>query len=155
MAGKRIAHLALKSAGISLVVVLLFSFVNAQYASAVASHKLVAPLSRQIKHPVRKLLHARFYRGDMVNSYQPSQFSVTVLCPQELALLIRQVARGIHLCGLITGSFRTACGLLSLKKSRREGLESILKGATAFSCALLAPDFLRSLAMWSLGYAPY
>lgn len=91
----------------------------------------------------------------MVNSYQRNQFSLTILCPQELALLIRQVARGIHLCGLIAGSFRTVYGLASLRVSLRESLISITMGATVFSCALLAPNYIKWLATWSLGYAPY
>lgn len=152
---ERLAQLTLKAMGISLVVVLLFSFINAQYASAVVKHKMLAPLSLEMKHPVKKLMKSRFYRGDMINSHQRNQFSVTVLCPQELGLLIRQVARGIHLCGLVTGLFRAISGLFSLRISWRESLISIAGGATVFGCALLAPDFIRWLAMWSLGYAPY
>lgn len=155
MTSKRLAQLAMKAAGISLVLILVFSFVNAQYASAVVTHKMLAPLSREIKHPVGKLLKSRFYKGDMINSYQRNQFSVTVLCPQELGLLIRQIARGIHLCGLITGAFRTVIGVLRLKVSMRESMISIAAGATVFGCGLLAPEYIRAIAMWSLGYAPY
>jgi len=116
---------------------------------------MLAPLCREVKHPVKRLMKSRYYRGDMINSYQPNQFSVTVLCPQELALLIRQVARGIHLCGLIAGAFRTICGLSALRVSLRESLISITLGATVFSCALLAPDCIKWLTTWSLGYAPF
>jgi hypothetical protein len=152
---ERPAKPTLRATGISLVVVLLFSFISTQYASAVVKHKMLAPLSLEMKHPVNKLMKSRFYRGDMVNSYQRNQFSVTVLCPQDLGLLIRQVARGIHLCGLVAGLFRAISGVFSLQISWRESLISIAGGATVFGCALLAPDFIRRLTMWSLGYAPY
>ncbi len=152
---KLVPHLAVKAAGFTLIVLLLFSFINAQYARAVGTHKLLAPLSREVRHPVRKLIKSRFYRGDLINSFQKSQFSVTILCPQELALLIRQIARGIHLCGLISGLFRMICGVATLRISLRSALNSIAAGATVFGCALLAPDYIRCLSMWSLGYAPF
>lgn len=146
---------ALKAAAFALILTLLISFINAQYARAVGTHKLVAPYSREFAHPVKKLVGARFYRGDMVNSYQPSQFAITVLCPKELALLIKQIARGIHLCGLIAGTFRILCGAAAIKVSFRSAIESLLLGATVFGCALVAPDYIRALAIWSLGYAPF
>ncbi len=152
---KQFPQLAIKTAGVTLIVLLLFSFINAQYARAVGTHKLLAPLSREVGHPVKKLLKSRFYRGDLINSFQKSQFSVTVLCPQELALLIRQIARGIHLCGLIAGLFRMICGVANVRISLRSAFDSITKGATVFGCALLAPDYIRCLSMWSLGYAPF
>jgi hypothetical protein len=152
---KRVSHLSIKAAGIALIGLLLFSFINAQYARAVGTHKMLAPFSLQVRHPVRKLIQSRFYRGDMINSYQPTQFSITVLCPQELGLLIRQIARGIHLCGLIAGLFRIICGAASLRISLRSALESIMLGATVFGCALAAPEYMRCLSMWSLGYAPF
>jgi hypothetical protein len=152
---KQIPHLSIKAAGVSLILLLLFSFINAQYARAVGTHKMLAPLSLEVRHPVKKLIRSRFYRGDMINSYQRSQFSVTVLCPQELGLLIRQIARGIHLCGLIAGAFRIMCGAASLRVSLRSAFESIVLGATVFGCALTAPEYIRCLSMWSLGYAPF
>ena len=152
---KQIHHLTIKAAAAAIVVLLLFTFINAQYARAVGTHKLLAPLSREVRHPVKTLIRSRFYRGDMINSYQPSQFSVTVLCPQELALLIRQIARGIHLSGLIAGLYRIMCAAASLRASLRSALQSMLTGATIFGCALMAPDYIRALSMWSLGYAPF
>lgn len=152
---KQVSHLTIKAAGVGLAVLLLFSFINAQYARAVGTHKMLAPLSRHVRHPVRKLIQSRFYRGDMINSYQPTQFSITVLCPQELGLLIRQIARGIHLSGLIAGAFRIMCAAASLRVSLRSAVESILLGATIFGCALIAPDYIRGLSIWSLGYAPF
>lgn len=146
---------AIKTCAAVLLFIVLISFVNAQYARAVGTHKLVAPYSRDIGHPVKKLVKARFYRGDMINSYQSSQFSITILCPKELALLLRQIARGIHLCGLIAGTFRILCGAVSIRVSSRSAAESILLGATVFGCALGAPDYIRALAIWSLGYAPF
>jgi hypothetical protein len=151
---KRVSLLTIKALGIALFVLLLFSFINAQYARAVGTHKMLAPLSLAVRHPVRKLMQSRFYRGDMINSYQPDQFSITVLCPQELGLLIRQIARGIHLSGLIAGLFRIMCGAASLRVSLRAASESIVLGATVFGCALMAPEYIRCLSMWSLGYAP-
>lgn len=155
MTFNRLIQLATRAAGISLALVLLLSCINAQYASAVVTHKMLAPLSLEVKHPVKKLMRSRYYRGDMINSYQRNQFSVTVLCPQELGLLIRQVARGIHLCGLIAGLFRTICGLSMLRASLRQSLISITMGATVFSCALVAPNCIKWLTSWSLGYAPF
>ncbi len=152
---KRVSLLSIKAAGVALIVLILFSFINAQYARAVGTHKMLAPLSLEARHPVRDLIRSRFYRGDMINSYQPSQFSITVLCPQELGLLIRQITRGIHLCGLIAGLFRIMCGATSLRVSTRSALESIVLGATVFGCALAAPEYIRGLSMWSLGYAPF
>lgn len=152
---KQFPQLAIKTAGVALIVLLLFSFINAQYARAVGTHKLLAPLSREVRHPVKKLIKSGFYRGDLINSFQKSQFSVTVLCPQELALLIRQIARGIHLCGLTAGLFRMICGVANVRISLRSAFDSITIGATVFGCALLAPDYIRCLSMWSLGYAPF
>lgn len=153
--GKRTPLTAFKAFAFVLLLIVLTSFVNAQYARAVGTYKLLAPYSREIGHPVKKLVKARFYRGDMVNSYQPSQFAITVLCPKELALLIKQVARGIHLCGLIAGTFRMLSGAAGIKVSPRSSFQSILLGATAFGCALAAPTYIRGLAIWSLGYAPF
>jgi hypothetical protein len=152
---RRTAVPAVKAFVAALLFIVLISFVNAQYARAVGTHKLMAPYSRDVGHPVRELMSARFYKGDMINSYQPSQFAISVLCPKELALLIRQIARGIHLCGLIAGSFRMLHGAASIRISVRSAAESILLGATVFGCGLLAPDYIRSLAIWSLGYAPF
>ncbi len=152
---KQVLHLATKAAGVTLILLLLFSFINAQYARAVGTHKLLSPLSREVRHPVKRLMRSRFYRGDLINSFQKSQFSVTVLCPQELALLIRQIARGIHLCGLIAGLFRIMCGAAALRVSLRSALESVALGATVFGCALLAPEYIRCICVWSLGYAPF
>ncbi len=152
---KRVSLLTIKALGVALSVLLLFSFINAQYARAVGTHKMLAPLSLEVRHPVRKLMQSRFYRGDMINSYQPNQFSITVLCPQELGLLIRQIARGIHLSGLVAGLFRIMCGAASLRVSLRTAIESIALGATVFGCALMAPEYIRCLSMWSLGYAPF
>ena len=134
---------------------MLFSFINAQYARAVGTHKMLAPLSLEVKHPVKRLIQSRFYRGDMINSYQRNGFCVTVLCPQELALLIRQIARGIHLCGLTVGVFRIICGAAALRVSLRSAAKSILLGATVSGFAMAAPELIRALAMWSLGYAPF
>ncbi len=152
---KQVPNILVKAAGVILILLILFSFINAQYARAVGTHKLLAPLSREIRHPVKKLIRSRFYRGDLINSFQKSQFSVTVLCPQELALLIRQIARGIHLCGLVAGLFRIMCGAAALRISLRSAFQSIGIGATVFGCALLAPEYIRCLSMWSLGYAPF
>ncbi len=152
---KQIPHLAMRTAGVALILLLLFSFINIQYARAVGTHKMLAPFSLEVRHPVKRLMKSRFYRGDLVNSFQPSQFSITVLCPQELALLIRQIARGIHLSGLAAGVFRIMCGAAALRLSPRAASQSFLSGATVFGCALIAPEYIRSLAMWSLGYAPF
>lgn len=152
---KSVSLLSIEAAGVALAVLILFSFINAQYARAVGTHKTLAAQSLEVRQPIRKLIRSRFYRGDMINSYQPSQFSITVLCPQELALLIRQIARGIHLCGLIAGAFRIMCGAASLRISLRSALESIVLGATIFGCALAAPEYIRGLSTWSLGYTPF
>ena len=152
---KRVSQLTIKAASVALAGLLLFTFINAQYARAVGTHKMLTPLSREVRHPVKKLLQSRFYRGDMINSYQPTQFSITVLCPQELGLLIRQIARGIHLSGLIAGAFRLMCAAAALRVSLRSALEATASGATIFGCALLAPDYIRCLSIWSLGYAPF
>ncbi len=152
---KQTVNRAIKALGMSLFLMLLFSFINGQYARAVGVHKMIAPLSLERRHPVKQLVRSRFYRGDMINSYQRSQFSVTILCPQELALLLRQVARGIHLCGLISGLYRLISGVAALRVSLRPALASIFSGATIFGCAMGAPDYMRALAIWSLGYAPF
>ena len=151
---KKFPHLALKACGLTIMVLLLFSFIDAQYARAVGTHKVTAPLSLEMKHPVKELMQSRFYRGDMINSFQRNQFSVTVLCPQELGLLIRQIAR-IHLCGLTAGIFRIFFGVAALRVSLPSAVKSILLGATVSGVAMAAPECIRALALWSLGYAPF
>lgn len=146
---------ALRMAGMALVLLLLFSFVSAQYARAVGIHKMLAPLSLEVRHPVKRLVKARYFRGDMVNSFQKSHFSVTVLCPQELGMLIRQIARGIHLSGIITGFLRILIAIWTLRNSYRSASVSVLVGATTCGCAAAAPEYIRALSIWSLGYAPF
>lgn len=146
---------SLKLCGILLALALLISFINIQYARAVSVHKLTTPLSLEIKHPVKQLLKTRFYRGDMVNSFQSSQFAVTILCPKELAMLIKQLTRGIHLCGLACALVKIITSLAILRRQRQRAIQGAIIGATIFGCAYCAPDSIRALAIWSLGFAPY
>lgn len=149
------SQFVIKITAIALLTCLLLAFISTQYAKAVGSHKLAGAFISGERHKVSKLLKASYFKGDMVNSFQSSQFSVTILCPQELALLIKQIARAIYLTGFVAGLYAVASGYLSFKNKKTGALRQLVNGATTFGFTAFVPDLICSLAKWSNGYAPF
>lgn len=136
--------------------VFLFAVVGPQYARAVGVTRIerIGPIS--LPHASRAgLLSPKWDAGDGVNSFQSAPFTVKVLCPVELGFLIRAVARGVQLSSFIAGMYRFLSGAAGLKSDMRRSIIAIFSGATTFGVGCYAPTVVRSIACFSLGYAPF
>ena len=135
---------------------LFFGVVSAQYARALGVARATGAYGVAIPQKIsQNQPPVKWTKGDGINSFQSAPFTVSVLCPQELSFLIRVIARGIHLSGMTAGMCRFLSGAAGLRVSPRNSLLSILLGATVFGAASVAPDILRAIASFSLGYLPF
>lgn len=133
---------------VPLCAMLLFGLVTSQYAGAVAVARTRATVSApQVVGGWHSLTPYRLP--------EPSRRIVKVLCPTEVGLLLKAIARATQLSGMVAFVYLVVSNLKGLKSGGLRALKIASRGATIFGAASIAPEVIRGLSVVSLGFVPF